>query len=90
MWEKLAEASKIFWYGLFYLLDEDKRSPLGDGELIGIPLSDGYYLEMTKTTARITKSCITKTYIKRYSKDVFPYTKLLDWYIKEVIIGKAL
>ena len=90
MWEKLAEASKIFWYGLYYLLDEDKRSPLGDGEIIGIQLSDEYYLEITKTTARITSNGITNTYIKRYSNDWFPYTKLLDWYIKEVIIGKAL
>lgn len=90
MWEKLAEASKIFWYGLYYLLDEIKRSPLGDGEVIGIPLSDGHYLEMTKTTARITSNGITSTYIKRNSNDAFPYTKLLDWYIKEVIIGKAL
>lgn len=90
MWEKLAEASKIFWYGLYYLLDEEKRSPLGDGEIIGIPLSDEYYLEMAKATARITSSGITRTYVKRNSKDAFPYTKLLDWYIKEVIIGKAL
>lgn len=90
MWEKLAEASKAFWYGLYYLLDEDKQSPLDDGEVIGIPLSDGYYLEITKTTARITSSGKTSAYIKRYSSDEFPYTKLLDWYIKEVIIGKVL
>lgn len=90
MWEKLAEASKVFWYGLFYLLDEDKQSPLADGEVIGVPLSDGYWLEMTKATARITNGGITITYIKRYSNDEFPYTKLLDWYIKEVIIGKVL
>lgn len=90
MWEKLAEASKVFWYGLYYLLDEDKRSPLDEGEIIGIPLNDEYYLEMTKTTARITSSGKTSTYVKRYSNDDFPYTKLLDWYIKEVIIGKVL
>ena len=89
MWEKLAEASKVFWYGLYYLLDEDKRSPLDEGEIIGIPLNDEYYLEMTKTTARITSSGKTSTYIKRYSSDDFPYTKLLDWYIKEAILKES-
>lgn len=84
---KLVGASSVFYYHLLWLLDEDKKTPLHDNEVIGAPLGDEYFLQLTETTARITKHGLTCAYVKRFSKDSFPCTKLCDWYIKEVVFG---
>lgn len=86
--EKILHANIMFWGALFYLLDEEKKTPLRNGEVIDalIDVEDEYYLQFTETTARIVKDGLTCKYVKRFLKDDFPYTKLFDWYIKETVL----
>lgn len=88
MFEKIPNASIMFWGALFYLLDEEKETPLRNGEVISawINFEEEYCLQLTETTARIVKDGLTCKYIKRFHKDDFPYTKLFDWYIKETVL----
>lgn len=88
MFEETAHASIKFWDALFYLLGKEKETPLLNGEVIDtlIDFEEEYHLQLTETTVRIVKDGLTCKYIKRFSNDDFPYTKLLDWYIKETVL----
>jgi len=88
MHEKIEHAGIKFWGALLYLLDEEKKAPLRNGEVIDtlIDFEEEYYLQLTETTVRIVKDGLTCKYIKRFLEDDFPYTKLFDWYIKETVL----
>lgn len=87
MFDKIMHASIKFWDALFYLLDEEKTR-LRNSNVIEtmIDFEEEYYLQLTETTVRIVKDGLTYKYIKRFSEDDFPYTKLFDWYIKETVL----
>ncbi len=87
--------SFTFWNELFKLLDKIKYRPedfdLGGANYITAELTGGYSLMMDRVgDAWIIKEGDNRrhSFQKWDQKDDFPYTKILDWYLKDSVLKK--
>ena len=86
--DKLLDKSNVFWTGLFYLLDEEKAEPLRAKEKVGVSLDEQYSLCMSRNRIWFVDASEnhSRTHCMQTRKEEnFPYTKLLDWYIKKTV-----
>ena len=88
--EEFTNRSRRFWFGLFYIFDQDKKNPAVGEEVIGISFDNDYALEINEKSVSIyeIKNNSNRCSVKRNQKDDFPYCKLLDWYLKDSYLNK--